>query len=223
MSSASQNIKAIEIFEVSKRYGDFFALKKVSFDIDQGECMALLGSNGAGKTTLLKILATHIVPSTGSVKISGEDAFKKGEIIRKKIGLVTHDSYLYDELTIKENLHFYAQHFSIHREEAVLNLMEFLGLKRWYNVPVKQLSHGLRKRADIGRALIHNPDVILLDEPFAGLDANTCEILVHYFKGQKENGKTLVVSSHSVEWIRKICTREVVIYKGKIVDTKSHW
>ena len=171
--------------------------------------MALLGSNGAGKTTLLKIIATHIVPTAGSVKISGEDIFKNKGSIRRTIGLVTHDSYLYDELTIRENLQFYAQFFLGNGEEIRFDRIEFLGLKRWYNVPVKQLSYGLRKRADIGRALLHSPDVILLDEPFAGLDVATCDILVQYFKELKEDGKTLMLSSHSAEWIKKVYNREV--------------
>lgn len=218
MSPPTKNVRNIEVIDVSKRYGDVYALKSVSLEMDEGECVALLGSNGAGKTTLLKIIATHTVPSAGGVKISGEDIFKNDGTIRRKIGLVTHDSYLYDELTIQENLQFYAQFFAGNGEKIRLELIEFLGLKRWYNVPVKQLSYGLRKRADIGRALLHNPDVILLDEPFAGLDITTCDLLVQYFEEQKEKQKTLVLSSHSVEWIKKICDRKVVLKKGKIVD-----
>lgn len=218
MSPPTKNVRTIEVIDVSKRYGDVYALKSVSLEMDEGECVALLGSNGAGKTTLLKIIATHTVPSAGGVKILGEDIFKNDGTIRRKIGLVTHDSYLYDELTIQENLQFYAQFFAGNGEKIRLDLIEFLGLKRWYNVPVKQLSYGLRKRADIGRALLHNPDVILLDEPFAGLDITTCDLLVQYFEEQKEKQKTLVLSSHSVEWIKKICDRKVVLKKGKIVD-----
>lgn len=195
-----------------------YALISVSLVMDEGECLALLGSNGAGKTTLLKIVATHTVPSFGKVKIFDRDILKNDGSVRKKIGLVTHDNYLYDDLTVMENLEFYAQFFAGNGEKIRFDLLEFLELKRWYNVPVKQLSYGLRKRADIGRALIHNPDIILLDEPFAGLDVAACNLLVQYFTEQKENGKTLMLSSHSGEWIKKICDRELVLYKGKIVD-----
>jgi ABC-type multidrug transport system ATPase subunit len=218
MSSLTKHVMTIEVIDVSKRYGDVYALKSVSLKMQKGECMALLGSNGAGKTTLLKIIATHTVPTAGVIKILGEDIFNNDGSIRRKIGLVTHDSYLYDELTIKENLQFYGQFFVGNGEAIPLDRIEFLGLMRWYNVPVKQLSYGLRKRADIGRALLHSPDVILFDEPFAGLDVNTCDLLVQYFKEQKENGKTLMLSSHSSEWIKKVCDREVVLKKGKIVD-----
>jgi heme exporter protein A len=217
MSNYNCNAVAVEIIEVSKRYGYLHALKSVSLEIEEGEFLAFSGPNGAGKTTLLKIIATHISPSSGRVKISGEDAFKNGGKIRRKIGLVTHESYLYDELTVRENLLFYAKLFSV-EEKDFLDIIEFLGLKRWYNVQAKQLSHGLRKRADIVRALIHNPDLILLDEPFAGLDMKTCDILVSYFGSQKGKGKTLLISSHSLELAKKICEKGILLDKGKIIE-----
>jgi ABC-type multidrug transport system ATPase subunit len=213
---------AVELIEVSKSYGYLQALKSVSLKIKAGEFSALSGHNGAGKTTLLKIIATHITPSSGTVKIFGDDAFKDGGgEIRKRIGFVTHASFLYDELTIRENLLFYAKLFLIKGEEDFIETIELLGLKRWYNVPVKQLSHGLRKRADIVRALIHNPDLILLDEPFSGLDTTTCDLLVSYFKGHEENGKTLLLSSHSLEWAKRICDKRITLAKGKIIEESS--
>jgi len=214
---------AVELREVSKSYGYVQALKSVSLSIKAGEFSALSGHNGAGKTTLLRIIATHITPSSGTVKLFGNDAFKDGAgEIRNRIGFVTHASFLYDELTIKENLLFYAKLFSVKGEEDFIETIEFLGLKRWYNVPVKQLSHGLRKRADIVRALLHNPDLILLDEPFSGLDTTTCDLLVSYFKGRhEENGKTLILSSHSIEWAKRICDKRITLAKGKIVEESS--
>ena len=212
----SNNTIAVEVIKVSKRYGYLQALKSVSLNIAEGEFLAFSGHNGAGKTTLLKIIATHISPSSGTVKLFGADAFKSSSEIRRRIGLVTHASFLYDELTVRENLLFYAKLFAVKEEEAFLDIIEFLGLKRWYNVPVKQLSHGLRKRADIVRALIHNPDLILLDEPFTGLDTKTCDLLVTYFKSQE--GKVLLISSHSMDWAKKICDKRIVLDKGEIVN-----
>jgi len=213
----SNNKIAVEIVEVSKRYGYLQALKSVSLEIEQGEFLAFSGHNGAGKTTLLKIIATHILPSSGTVKIFGGDAFKNSGETRRRIGLVTHESFLYDELSVRENLLFYAKLFSVKEEADFLDTIEFLGMKRWYNVPVKQLSHGLRKRADLVRALIHNPDLILLDEPFAGLDTKTCDVLVNYFKSQEGKGKTLLISSHSLDWSKKICDKGILLDKGEIV------
>ena len=215
----SNNSMAVEIVELSKRYGYLQALKSISLQIKEGEFLVFSGPNGAGKTTLLKIIATHITPSSGTMKIFGEDALKGSET-RRRIGLVTHESFLYDELSIRENLLFYARLFSV-EEEDFLGTVDFLGIKRWYNVLVTQLSHGLRKRADIVRALIHNPDLILLDEPFAGLDTKTCDVLVNYFKSQGEKGKTLLISSHSLEWSKKICDKGILLDKGKIVGEIS--
>jgi len=215
----SNNAIAVEIVEVSKSYGYLQALKSVSLEIKEGEFLAFSGPNGAGKTTLLKIIATHISPSSGTVKIFGDDALKDCEI-RRKIGLVTHESFLYDELSVRENLLFYAKLFSV-KEEGFLDTIDFLGMNRWYNVQVKQLSHGLRKRADIVRALIHNPDLILLDEPFTGLDTKTCDLLVNYFKSQKGKGKTLLISSHSLEWTKKICDKRISLDNGEIVGKIS--
>jgi len=207
----------VETIGLSKRYGYLYALKNVTLKIKKGESVALMGPNGAGKTTLMKVIATHIVPSSGTMKIFGENPFKNGEKVRKRIGFVGHESFLYDELTIKENLFFYAKVFSVNNEDF-LDIIDFLNLKRWYNVQVKQLSHGLRKRADIVRALIHNPELILLDELFAGLDAETCNILVDYFKSQQE--KTIIISSHSTEWAKKLCMRGVFLNRGEIVKDK---
>ena len=211
----SNNTVAVELIKVSKRYGYLQALKSVSLSISKGEFVAFSGHNGAGKTTLLKIIATHISPSSGTVKIFGDDAFKSSSEIRRRIGLVTHVSFLYDELTVRENLLFYARLFSV-EGEGFLDIIEALGMKRWYNVPVKQLSHGLRKRADIARALIHDPDLILLDEPFTGLDTNTCDVLVEYLKTQK--GKVILISSHSIEWTKKICDKSILLERGEIVN-----
>lgn len=205
----------VEVVEVSKKYGYLWALKSLTVRIDKGELVAFLGPNGAGKTTLMRIVATQVRPSSGTVKIFGQDAFKHGEQIRKRIGFVTHESFLYDELTIEENLLFYARLFSVSHENSH-DIVKFLDLKRWYKVPVKRLSYGLRKRADIVRALVHSPDLILLDELFAGLDEETCNLLVGYFKGQ--HARAVLVSSHSIEWAKKLCERGVFLNKGEIVQ-----
>lgn len=211
-------VAAVEATEVSKKYGYLWALKSLTVRIDKGELVAFLGPNGAGKTTLMRIIATHVSPSSGIVKIFGQDAFRNGEQIRNRIGFVTHETYLYDELTIEENLLFYSRLFYVNQEDFY-DIIEFLGLKRWYKVPVKRLSYGLQKRADIVRALVHSPDLILLDELFAGLDEETCNLLVDYFRSQRR--KAVVISSHSIQWAKKLCDRGVFLNKGEIVqDTR---
>ena len=209
---------AIEITDVSKQYGYLQALKSVSLKINIRESVALLGPNGAGKTTLMKIVATHISPSNGTVNIFGKNAFKNGEETRRRIGFAAHESFLYDELTIEENLQFYGKLFSA-SPESYEPIIESLDLKRWYQVQVDRLSHGLRKRADIARALIHNPDLVLLDELFEGLDEKTCSILVEYLRNQQS--RTIVISSHSMDWARKLCDRGVFLDKGEIAQDRA--
>lgn len=204
---------AVELAEVTKKYGNLRALNSVSTKIYEGEYVALLGHNGAGKTTLLKILATHSSPSSGTVSIFGINAFKAADEIRRRIGFVAHESFLYDELTVEENLRFYAKLFSVDWKKSS-DLVEFLKLRNRSKTRVKHLSHGLRKRADIVRALIHNPDLILMDELFSGLDSETCSLLVDHFKNQK--GKTILVSSHSKYWAKQLATRGIILKKGKI-------
>ncbi|MDD1675108.1 MAG: ABC transporter ATP-binding protein [Methanomicrobiales archaeon] len=215
--SESTSAPVVEISEVSKSYGYVQALREVSLEIERGEFIAFFGHNGAGKTTLLKIIATHLHPSSGDVRIFGHEVSAKGPQIRGHIGLVTHENYLYPELSVRENLHFYARLFSIDDEGIYQDLIDYFELRRWYDVGVGKLSFGLKKRADIVRALLHNPDLILLDEPFAGLDTHTCTLLADHFTSQKEAGKTVLISSHSREWMEKICERTLVFEKGKIV------
>ncbi len=208
---------AVEIIDVSKKYGYTVALYPLSLEIEHGDSVAVLGPNGAGKTTLMKTVATHLFPSSGSVKIYGKDVIKDGEKVRRQIGFVAHESFLYDELTVEENLLFYQKFFPASQDlEEIITL---LNLEEWYRAPVKQLSYGLRKRADIARALVHNPDLVIVDEFFAGLDEETNNLLVRYFKQQKE--KTLLVSSHSLDWAKRLCKRGIFLNKGKLVrDTR---
>jgi len=205
---------AVEIIDVSKRYGHTLALYPLSLKIDEGDSVALLGPNGAGKTTLMKMVATHLFPSSGSVKIYGKDAVKDGEKVRGQIGFVAHESFLYDELTVEENLLFYEKFFPTSQD--LKETISLLNLKEWYRAPVKQLSYGLRKRADIARALIHNPNLVIIDELFAGLDEETSNLLVRYFKKQK--GKTLLISSHSLDWAKRLCIRGIFLNRGKLVQ-----
>lgn len=208
---------AVETDEVSKKYGHMVALHPISLKINDGDFVALLGPNGAGKTTLMKMTATHLLPSSGSVRIYGKDVVRSGEKVREKIGFVAHESFLYDELTVEENLLFYQKFFPVNQD--LKELVALLGLEKWYRALVKQLSYGLRKRADIARALVHNPNLLIIDELFAGLDEETCSLMVSYFREQEE--KALLISSHSLEWAKRLCKRGIFLNKGKLVrDTR---
>jgi ABC-type multidrug transport system ATPase subunit len=190
-----------------------WALKQLSIKIHVGESVAVLGHNGAGKSTLIKVLASQTRPSSGVIRIFGKSLAENSVDAGNHIGFVAHESYLYDELSVEENLQFYAKLFSVSKDRFN-ETIKLLNLQDWLKIPAKNLSHGMRKRADIARALIHNPNLILLDELFSGLDEDTRNFLVDYLKGLK--GRTLVISSHSVDWAKQLCERSLKINRGSL-------
>ncbi len=208
---------ALEFTGVSKSYGPVRALRSVSLRLDRGESAALAGSNGAGKTTILKIAATHTTPGAGTVRICGEDAKAAGSALRSRIGFAGHESFLYPELTVRENLRYYARFLSV-PEQELQPLVSRFGLTGWYDREAKKLSFGLRKRADIIRATMHRPAVLLLDEPFSGLDAPGCGLLVDFIREQQRGGTAVLLSSHSRSWAGKACTRTFVLDRGMLAE-----
>jgi heme exporter protein A len=212
---------AIELAEVSRRFGHRTVLASVSLKVAAGESVALLGQNGAGKTTLLRIIATQLSPSSGRVMVFGEDARGRGGDLRRRIGFVSHGSFLYDELTVGENLRHYARLFGVEPGAAgPLDLVTLLGLRHLVHTEVKELSHGFRKRADIVRALLHTPDILLLDEPFSGLDEETGTLLAAYLRERQGQGMTVLLSSHDREWARRACTRGILLARGSITEER---
>ncbi len=213
----------IECKGLSKTYEEVRALDNVTFSVEPGERVAVLGPNGAGKSTLLKILATQITSYEGVVRILGKDPLREKRYIRSQVGFLGHSSFLYDELTVEENLAYYGKMFSLKEEflrMRIGELVDLLGLKRWCEVQVKKLSHGLRKRADIARALLHSPRLLVLDEPFSGLDKNSVDLLLELFESSK--GTTIIFSSHTMELIGRACTRRLFFERGRLIkDVKG--
>jgi ABC-type multidrug transport system ATPase subunit len=210
---------AVEAMNVSKRYGHIYALRNFSARIETGRLAAILGPNGSGKTTLLKILATHIQASSGDVKIFGLDPRREASEIKAKVGYTGHRSFLYDELTVIENLSFYSSIFptkNSRRYDYIHELADLLGFVDWLEIPVGNLSHGLRKRVDIARAIIHDPNLLLLDEPFSGLDEKSRMILVDYMSGKGES--TIVLSSHQADLAERLCDHLIFLEQGKMVE-----
>lgn len=203
----------VELNEVTKDFGHIKALRGVTLSFMAGEKVSLLGPNGAGKSTLLKIVATQMVPSSGSVTVLDYDAVKEREEVKRRIGVVGHRSFLYDELTIKENLEFYGS-FLGSNEDDVDHVIGVTGLERWSGVKAGHLSYGLRKRGDISRALLGKPKVLLLDEFFSGLDRETSEALTQYLGEMKE--QTIIISSHSPESVQGLCDRALYLRGGLV-------
>ncbi len=203
----------VELREVTKDFGHIKALRGVSISFTAGEKVSLLGPNGAGKSTLLKIVATQMAPSSGIVKVLGYDAVKQREEIKKRVGVVGHRSFLYDELTLKENLEFYGSFLGSDRDEVV-QAIGVTGLERWSGVKAGHLSYGLRKRGDISRALLGEPRLLLLDEFFSGLDRETSEALAQHLGEMKE--QTIIISSHAPEMVQGLCDRTVRLRGGLV-------
>lgn len=214
---------AIECKDISKKYGHLYALQQLTVNIEIGETIGVLGHNGAGKSTFLKILGTLLSPTTGSLKIMDNDVKKQRREIRKIIGYVGHTSFMYDELTVEENLRFYGKMFSINNEsleKKIDEVLDLVDLDRYRYTASRKLSHGLRKRADLARIFLHSPKVLILDEPFSGLDKNAVKLFVDGLK--KQSGITTIISSHSFEMLNDICNRTLTFRDGLLLsDTKG--
>lgn len=203
--------QAVQLQGVTKNYGLLPALRSIDLEVSLGESVAFLGPNGAGKSTLLKIVAGQISPSSGLVRVMGCDVQKNPEEVKSLVGLVGHRSFMYDELTVDENLEFYGGFFDASSEDYE-RVIEMTALGRWRDVKAGHLSYGLRKRSDIARALLSQPKVLVLDELFSGIDQDTAESLVKHLKARR--GQTLLVSSHSLERVTELCGRGVYLRAG---------
>lgn len=212
----------IELTRLTKQIDDREVLAGVDARIDQGEFVALLGSNGAGKTTLLKILALLSSPSGGSLSLFGSAAHRRQHELRRRIGMIGHQSMLYGELSAHENLLFFGKLYGLTNPEArSALLLERLGLRERSHDPVKHFSRGMLQRAAIARALLHDPDLILADEPFTGLDAASTLTLETLFNDLHRLGKTTVLVHHDLAHATRLAKRAIVLHRGRIALDRS--
>jgi ABC-type multidrug transport system ATPase subunit len=210
---------AIEIENLSKRYGYNYALRDVTLNILQGEVFVFLGPNGSGKTTLLKILTTLTSLTSGNVKVFGLALRENGREIRQMIGYLSHEPLLYRDLTGEENINFYSKFYQLSSQERFQEKLDkafnFLRITRWRHEPIKNLSKGLKKRFDLVRAIIHDPKILLLDEPFSGLDILSVNILKDFIKNERGN-KTTIISTHDIDLAKSLCDRGAILVEGKM-------
>ena len=207
----------INVQGLNKAYGRNNIFQNLDLVINYGEVCALIGINGSGKTTLLKILSTLTKPDSGSLSISGLTSRKNGEDIRKLVGLVTHNHLLYNQLTGYENLKFVGELYRVQNiDEKIKELSSLLKLDKVLDKRIEYLSHGFQKRVSIARALIHNPLLLLLDEPESNLDHLSKTVLFEMIKRFKESGKTILVTTHNIETIVNIADRILLVSKNKI-------
>jgi len=198
-----------------KSFGRVAALRGIDLDVRPGESLAVLGANGAGKTTLLRILATLDKPTAGRLEVAGLDALAKPAAVRARLGLVAHQTYLHAELTPAEDLRFYARLYGVPNTDArVAALLEMVGLALSAGARVAHLSRGQQQRLAIARALLHDPPVLLLDEPDTGLDSHGLAVLESLLRSER----TVVFSSHNRAWATSFASRVVELANGRITD-----
>ena len=199
---------------VTKYYDDTPILRDLNLSVDVGECLVLFGANGSGKTTLIRMLATLTKPTSGFIEVDGLELSKHGVQVRRNIGVLTHQYLLYDDLTGYENLRFFGKMFRVkHLTERIMYLAELIGISDKLNVRTRTLSHGMQKRFSLARALIHNPSILIMDEPETGLDQEAIEILVNIVKNMKPS---LIMTTHNVEFGFRLADRIGVISGGRI-------
>jgi heme exporter protein A len=208
----------IEICDLTKSFGPRKALDGISVSIEAGECVALMGPNGAGKTTLLRILATLSRPTSGVVRIAGLDPRRDGVEVGRRVGFLSHQTLLYDDLTAEQNLRFYARMYDLNRASGrIEELLERVGLGAQQGDLVRALSRGMQQRLAVARAILHRPRVLLLDEPFAGLDLQAAQVLAGLLEELVEEDCTVLMATHSLERGLALGRRMVVLKRGAIV------
>ncbi len=209
----------LTLSDVSRNFGRRRALARVSFDCDAGEIVGLLGPNGAGKSTLLGILATLVAPSSGEVRYGEHTAREAGAELRRRIGLLAHDLHLYPELTAGENLEFFGRLYGVRDARArVAGWLERAGLGDRRDDPVSGFSRGMRQRLALERALLHDPRLVLLDEPFTGLDDGATFALVERLRGLKAKGCLVLLATHDLETVEGLVDRVAVLREGRLVE-----
>ena len=208
---------AIYVEGLEKSYRDWPVLWDLDFTVSWGEALALFGANGAGKTTLLRILSTGARPDAGTVRIAGHDLRRHTSEVRRRIGVVGHRSFLYDDLTPRENLNYYARIYDLgNRSERVNDVLERVGLARRADHRVRALSNGMQRRAAIARAILHRPDVLLLDEPEAGLDRDSRRMLGDLLSEWTGGGGSVIFTTHDIELGLAWGHRSAVLVGGKL-------
>jgi len=212
----------IEIRSLVKSFGPRAALAGVDLSLDKGEFVTLVGPNGAGKTTLLRILATLSRPTSGTVRIAGLDPAHAGTEIRRSLGFLSHRTLLYEDLSAEQNLRFYARMYGLEDDgaERISALLERVGLAQRRHDLVRTFSRGMQQRLTVARAVLHSPQVLLLDEPYTGLDPQAAQALTALLANLAGQGCTLLLTTHDLDRGLAVGQRMVVMAQGRIVYDK---
>jgi len=209
----------IQIRDLVKVYDILPVLRQINLEVPQGQFVALLGPNGSGKSTLLRLIAGLSKPTTGDIIIGGWRIPQEAHAVRAQIGMVSHKSLLYENLTARENLLFLARLYNLNAleiDQRVAQLLEQVGLRKRSNDLVRTFSRGMQQRLSIARALLHEPHVLLFDEPYTGLDQDAAGILDTLLAQAHQNQHTIIMSTHQLHRIAQLADRIVILSRGKI-------
>jgi heme exporter protein A len=207
----------IVVKKLVKRFGIKTVLRGLDFEARQGEFVAILGPNGAGKTTFLRILASLSRPTLGELSVAGFRLPAQAAAVRSRLGVVTHLPLLYGDLTAEENLRFYAQMYALNNMSTRIDaVLEMVGLARRRHDLVRTFSRGMQQRLAIGRAILHDPEVMLFDEPHTGLDQDACDMLDKLLKDVAARGRTVIMTSHDLARVEDLAGRFDVLSRGVI-------
>lgn len=211
---------AVQAVDLTKRFGDFTAVDHVSFTVEEGEVFGFLGPNGAGKTTTISMLCTLLQPTDGKASVSGFDVVKEADQVRKQIGVVTEKLIVYDRLTPIENLKVFGRLYKVSKSDLtarIEKLLKLVDLWEWRDSLVSNFSSGMRQRLNLIRALIHDPEIIFLDEPTVGLDPATAVNIREFIAQLNQEGRTIILTTHQMEVAEKLSDSICIIDQGKII------
>ena len=216
----SNDTTAVQTFNLTRLYGSMIALNALDLTVNKGDLFGFIGSNGAGKTTTLRILATFLAPSSGSAQILGHDVVKDADAVRHVIGYMPDFFGVYKDMEVTEYLDFFGACYKIpsaKREKIVLDVLELVGLSEKRGALIGALSRGMQQRLGLARVLIHDPQLLLLDEPASGLDPRARIEMMAILQELQRLGKTIIISSHILSELQTLCNRVAIIEKGKLI------
>jgi heme exporter protein A len=210
----------VDVSRLVKRFGPKVILRNLDFQVRTGEFVALLGPNGAGKTTFLRILSSLSSPTLGKVQIAGHELPHQAAAVRRRLGVVSHQPLLYGDLTAQENLIFYGRMYNLDKiSERIDQVLATVGLAGRRRDLVRTFSRGMQQRLAIARAVLHDPEVLFLDEPHTGLDQDACEMLDAVLRQVSASGRTVVMTSHDLARVEDLASRFDVLTRGSIQAT----
>ncbi len=211
---------AIDLHEVTKRFGDFTAVDRLSLTIPQGELFAFLGPNGAGKTTTIKMLVGLLLPDGGSVRVCGHAMGRDGQLAKAQLAYVPDQPFLYEKLTGREFLDFVGQMYGLSREvqeQRTKQLVDLLEMGSFLHQLTESYSHGMKQRTVLAAALLHDPTVMVTDEPMVGLDPRTVRTVKDILRNMVREGRTVFMSTHTLEVAEAVADRIGIIHHGRLI------